>query len=353
MGTVRMWALWTLLASALHAGGLNLPPPGAFTIVVIPDTQGYRGAGAKATPGSTDPVTNTVLSRHIRWIRENLAAQKIVFVSHVGDIVDIDMEAQWEVARRELDQLHGLVPFGLVVGNHDMTVGGDATLFQRYFPAKRFRAYPWYGGTFEPAGRDEVQFGDNVNSYQLFSAGGLDFVFLHLECNAPDEVLMWAGRVLTRHANRRALISTHMDLGVREIPVTQEGFKIDPKGRMAWTKNHGERGNSALHMWDKLYSQHANIGFVFSGDQSRVTALRLSQQADHGNVVHALLSDYGSSGPLRLYRFLPSENRVQVITYDTTADALVERTNYVSARSAHQFTLDYDMTTPATAGSVP
>ncbi|MBI2497819.1 MAG: hypothetical protein HYV75_07900 [Opitutae bacterium] len=29
--------------------------------------------------------------------------------------------------------------------------------------------------------------GNNVNSFQLFSAAGLDFVHLNLECNAPDE----------------------------------------------------------------------------------------------------------------------------------------------------------------------
>ena len=33
--------------AVVHAVELDLAPPGAFTIVVIPDSQGYRGARTK------------------------------------------------------------------------------------------------------------------------------------------------------------------------------------------------------------------------------------------------------------------------------------------------------------------
>lgn len=332
------------LFPAVRATPLDLPPPGAFTIVVIPDTQGYRGRGTKSTPASAEPLTNPVFQNHTRWIVENVRAQNIVFVSHVGDIVDINREDQWQLAHECLDRLHGVVPYGLVVGNHDMTSAGDASLFQRYFPAGRFRAFPWYGGCFEPARPDQKISGNNVNSHQLFSAGGLDFVHLNLECNAPDDVLAWAGGILTRHAARRALISTHMDLGPLERPKDNDGFIKDPKGRMNWVKVHGKLGNSPRQMWEKLYSRHSNIGFVFSGDQSRTTAMRIAAQGSTGNFVHALLSDYTSSGPLRLYRFVPSENKVRVITFDTTKRQLVDTTGYVTEPSEHQFVIDYAMT---------
>ena len=57
---------------------------------------------------------------------------------------------------------------------------------------------------------------NNVNSAQLFSAGGMDFIHLNLECNAPDDVLAWADALLTRHSSHHALITTHMDLGIIE-----------------------------------------------------------------------------------------------------------------------------------------
>lgn len=337
-----------LVATApLHATDLDAPPPGAFTIVVIPDTQGYEGAGTKRTPQSTAPLTNAVFQNHTRWIAENLRAQNIVFVSHVGDIVDLNNPAQWTLARECLDRLHGVVPYALVVGNHDMTSKGDAALFQRFFPTGRFTAFPWYGGSYEHDRPERSVSRDNVNSYQLFSAGGLDFIHLALECNAPDDVLAWADTLLTRHAARRALISTHMDLGVLTRPQTEAGYIHDPTGRMRWVKIHGQRGNSPQQMWEKLYSRHANLDFIFSGDQSRITALALESRGANGQLVRALLSDYTSSGPLRLYRFLPTENKVRVITYDTTRRELVDTTRYVSSRAAHQFELSYLMRPPA------
>lgn len=322
-----------------HAADLDAPPPGAFTIVVIPDTQGYRGARTKATPDSPDPLTNPVFANHIAWIRANVTNQNIVFVSHVGDIVDINNEEQWSLARQNLDGLMGVVPFGLSTGNHDMKASGDASLFQKHFPAERFKAFPWYGGTFEPEDPKDAPFGNNANSYQLFSAGGIDFVFLHLECNAPDPVLAWANTLLSRFANRVALVTTHMDLGIRKKPTVKEEFVSGQKGRMEWSKCCGARGNTPLQMWEKLYRQHANLALVFSGDQSRVTAQHLAQTGDHGNVVYALMSDYESAGPLRLYRFQPARREVQAITYDTTKRELVTRTTYVPEASQHQFTL--------------
>lgn len=340
--------LGALLALALGVGvsgaaELDAPPPGAFTVVVIPDTQGYRGRLTKSTPQSTEPLTNPVFQNHTRWIVENVRAQNIVFVSHVGDIVDINNAEQWQLAHECLARLHGVVPYGLVVGNHDMKSNGDASLFQGFFPAERFRTFLWYGGTYTHDRADPHVSANNVNSYQLFSAGGLDFVHLALECNAPDDVLAWADAVLTKHATRRALISTHMDLGPLNRPTTDDGFFKDPKGRMTWVKVHGQRGNSPAQMWGKLYSKHANIGFVFSGDQSRTTAMRLAAQGGLGNFVHSLLSDYTSSGPLRLYRFIPAENKVRVITFDTTKRQLVEEMKYVADPAEHQFTVDYAM----------
>jgi hypothetical protein len=142
----RALAAFVLLSGASHAAALDAPPAGAFTVVVIPDTQGYRGTRTKATPNSTDPLTNPVFSNHIAWIRANVKPQNIVFVSHVGDIVDINCEQQWALAQKNLDGLMGVVPFGLTVGNHDMKASGDASLFQKYFPAERFKAFAWYVG---------------------------------------------------------------------------------------------------------------------------------------------------------------------------------------------------------------
>jgi hypothetical protein len=318
-------------------------PAEAFTIVIIPDTQSYTGKGCKATPQSTDPVTNANLEAQVKWIREHRDDQNIVFVSHVGDIVDKNNADQWAVAKQHLDQLRGTVPFSLTVGNHDMTSKGDATLLQKHFPAASFTAYPWYLGSYTHTRSDQNVSANNANSAQLFSAGGVEFIHLSLECNAPDDVLAWADELLKKHATRRALITTHMDLGILDKPTTEEGFIHDPKGRMRWIKIHGVRGNTGEQMWDELYRKHANLRLIFCGDQSRVTALKLTTPADDGHPITSMLSDYMSQPVLRLLRFVPAENRIHALTYDVAQQVLVDDTPHVHDLEQHQFTLDYPM----------
>lgn len=276
--------LWALGQEAV----LGPAPEDCFTIIVIPDTQDYRGSGTKAEPNSTDPVTNEVFQTHVRWIVKNLRQQRIVFVSHVGDIVDRRVPDQWGVARACMDRLHGLVPYGIAVGNHDMQASGDCSQFQQCFPASRFSGFAWYAGCHR--GPDERLFGNNANSCQLFSAGGMDFIFLHLACNAPDEVLNWANETLRTHAGRRALVTTHMGLGPLEKPRTLRDFADAPKGRMRWKKDYGGRGNTPQQMWDKCFAKHDNLFVIFCGDQSRSQAMRQVSLNEHGRPVRELLS---------------------------------------------------------------
>lgn len=333
-----------LVATWSLAGDYVLPaaPEGSFSIVVIPDTQGYRGKATKATPKSETEVTNPVFDAYTKWTADNIERQRIAFVSHVGDIVDKDKPEQWQVARRCMDRLHGRVPYGISVGNHDMKGNGDSSLFQQYFPASRFGDFSWYGGCFTNDGDDQSISGNNANSCQLFSVEGLDFVFLHLECNAPDNVLAWADQVLERHRDRRALVTTHMGLGPRDKPKAARDFYDTPKGRMQWKKRHRSRGNTPEQMWQKCFRKHKNLFIIFCGDQSRTQAMRQTDPGEHGNPIHTVLSDYGASG-LRVYRFLPKDDLIQVVTYSPFKSKLCEGTRIVPERGEHQFTLKYDM----------
>lgn len=336
-------SVFAVVFAGATAGELPSAPDGSFSVAVIPDTQHYHGKGTKASPDSSDPLTNKVFDGWTDWIAGNLESQRIVFVSHVGDIVDLSNREQWALARQYMDKLHGKVPYGISVGNHDMKSSGDSTLFQEVFPKSRFESFDWYAGCFEsPAGTPAVS-GNNANSVQFFDAEGISFVFLHLECNAPDDVLAWADHVLAENSDRRAIITTHMGLGPRDKPITAEDYFDAPKGRMTWIKRHGGRGNSSQEMWDKCFRKHSNLFMICSGDQSRSQALRQESTGDHGNIVHELLSDYGAEG-LRVMRFIPSQNEIEVRTWDPLNGKLCESTKVVKDRDQHQFSLKYQMT---------
>lgn len=331
------------IIGGLQAGELPEAPNDTFSIVVIPDTQHYHGKETKSSPDSAEPLTNAVFDGWTNWIAANLQRQRIVFVSHVGDIVDRNTRDQWELVQRYMGRLHGKIPYGLSVGNHDMTSSGDSSLFQEIFPKSRFKDFGWYAGCFEnPSGNPAIS-GNNANSAQLFEAGGMKFVFLHLECNAPDDVLAWADSVFEEHADRRAIVTTHMDIGPRDKPKDSRDYYEAPKGRMTWKKRHGDRGNTSQQMWEKCFRNHANLFMICSGDQSRTQALRMKTTGENGNVVHSLLSDYGAGG-LRVMQFQPAKNQVEVHTWDPLNGELCESTKIVPDRDQHQFTIPYEMT---------
>lgn len=335
-----------------QAGELPQAPEGTFSIVVIPDTQHYRGIDTKSTPDSKEPLTNQVFDVWTDWIAANLTSQRVAFVSHVGDIVDKNVREQWLLARKFMDRLHGNIPYGISVGNHDMTSAGDSSLFQQVFPKSHFEKFDWYLGCFENTDGPAKISGNNANSAQLFEVEGMRFVILHLECNAPDNVLAWADSILEQHAERRAIVTTHMDLGPLAKPKTASDFFDAPKGRMTWIKCHKQRGNSSQQMWDKCFRKHQNLFLICSGDQSRTQAMRLETTGDHGNTVHALLSDYGKHG-LRVMRFLPQQNRVEVRTWDPLKGKLCESTKVVKDRDQHQFSFDYSMSGQGATNSGP
>lgn len=351
MQTFKLYSLLVVLlgqaffpVAAITADVLTPAPSDTFAIVLIPDTQAYKGLNTKAEPESAEVVTNSIFEAHADWIVNHSKDQNIVFVSHVGDIVDKNVPEQWEVARRCMDAFHGKVPYGISVGNHDMTSVGDSTLFQEYFPAARFESFPWYGGYFAGSKSAPKISGNNANSFQLFTASGIDFLFLHLECNAPDDVLEWANQVLRRHDDRPAFITSHMGWGPKEKPKSNEDFITAEKGRMTWSKIHGARGNTPQQLWEKCYRLHPNLVAVFSGDQSRTQAFKAESRGDHGNVVHELMQDYGS-GWLRLYRLKPQKNRIEVeaITVHSKTGELCQGTNLVPDRTEHQFRFEFDL----------
>ena len=323
----------------LRAAELPEAPAGTFSIVVIPDTQHYR-------PLEQDEQAweNPTFEAYTRWTAANIKRQRIAFVSHVGDIVDRNERSQWAVARRCMDRLHGRVPYGISVGNHDMVSSGDSSLFQAFFPRSRFEQFQWYGGAFGgKADAPSTVSNNNANSFQLFSAEGLRLIFLHLECNAPDDVLGWANEVLRKHSDRRAIITTHMGLGPQDRPTNPRDYFDAPKGRMTWKKCHRERGNTPQQMWEKCFRVHANVFLICCGDQSRTQAMRKTSLGDHDNTVYELLSDYGANG-LRVMRFVPKANRIEVRTWNPLTSALTQRTKIVADSAQHQFNLPYSMT---------
>ena len=265
-----------------------------FSIVMLPDTQIY----SEKRPDLFFAQTN--------WIRRNRDQENIVFVTQVGDLVHNHSRrpSEWQVADEAMAVLDGVVPYGVAIGNHDYDSDegvrkGVATMYLQYFdPDKRFKGRSWYGGA-SP---------NRLNSYHLFSGGGVDFVILHLEVDAPDHALAWAKSVLDRHPTRAAIVTTHTylrgDAGVGRQ--TQREYRKD--------------GNSSEEIWNKLIRRSPQIFMVLCGHIGSVEEYRQISRNDAGAGVLEMLADYqdrenGGNGWLRLIRFVPAHNEIQIRTY--------------------------------------
>jgi 3',5'-cyclic AMP phosphodiesterase CpdA len=313
---VRWLALRLLFCVALSFGCVSAKP---FAIVVLPDTQNYADARRDAQGKRAILDYSRHFYSQTQWVKENRDKLNIAMVAHVGDVVQTDHPDEWKIADKAFKTIDGAVPYVLAPGNHDFRTGragGRETRLNDYFPPSRFEKQSWYAGHYGKG---------NENNCALFEAGGMKFLILSLEFAPRDEVLAWANGIVARHPERRCIVVTHayLDNG-RRIAHAAMGY--------------GWKGNSAEQMWQKFVSRHKNIFLVLSG---HAVSCRLSSVGKHGNTVHQIQSDYqflaeGGQGYLRLMRFRPGENRIDVQTYSPALNR-----NATASRDA--FSLNYDM----------
>jgi 3',5'-cyclic AMP phosphodiesterase CpdA len=270
-----------LLPASTVSGTSSLPEN--FSIVVLPDTQGY----SEFYPWIFDNQT--------QWIADNAESLNIVFVTQLGDLVNSPFDlTQWKNANQSMSMLDGKVPWAVLPGNHDMKEG-NVTNFNTYFGPGRFSSEAGYGGTYRA--------GDNSNSYQLFSASGTDYLILNLQFDPSDDVLHWASQIIESHPDRKVIVSTHDYLtGLFGL---------------------GQRSDIGERIWHGLIKQHAEQVFlVLCGHAS---AEDLIADSVNGNIVYQMLADYQSyayieSGWLRILTFAPSQGKVFVKTYSPILD---------------------------------
>lgn len=330
-------------------GSAQSSDPDYWTIVALPDTQEY--AEAKT---SDKPKVAQYAHDQTEWIAEHRDSENIAFVSHEGDVIDgyrdeegkdAKIDAQWQFMDDVMSRLDGKVPYSTVTGNHDWKTWWDRSSsiakYQEYFGPSRYEEYDWFGGA-GPTNGDENR--DELNTYQLFSAGGYDFIHLALEWEVPGSVddpstpLGWAQKVLDEHPDRAAILTTHSYL--RGSP---------PKRAETVQETNGD-GNHAQTVWEDLVAPNPQVFMVLSGhwhDASDGEARQVSEnEADLP--VYEIMANYqfrtqGGHGLFRRIEFRPGDggdgnpDRIQVRTYSPRFDEYEDDEN-----SEFGFDLDFD-----------
>ena len=159
---------------------------------------------------------------------------------------------------------------------------------------QRFDGRTYYGGQYD-FGDPITYANNNDNSYQLFTAGGMDFIAIHLEYDAADSaprnaVLDWLDGLLMLHAHRRAIITTHYMIS-----------------QFALFSNQGQA------IYDKV-RDNPNV-FLMTG--GHITGGARRTDVHMGSFIYSLLSDYqgwaqGGGGYLRIMTFDPDDDEIRV-----------------------------------------
>ena len=74
--------------------------PGFFTLVVLPDTQGYADVRHKEAQKHWPNIGDqrSCFFKQTEWIKQNKDKRNIVMTVHVGDITQTDYDEEWMIA---------------------------------------------------------------------------------------------------------------------------------------------------------------------------------------------------------------------------------------------------------------
>lgn len=277
------------------------PDEDKFSLIVIPDTQRYSYEN------------HYIFCNQTEWIVENKERQNIVFVSHLGDIVQngVSVDDQWENASKCMGKLDGIVPYGVLPGNHDVDEGdgptSESTKYNSVFPVSRFSIFSWYKGNYK----------ENQNSYQTITKNGISLLFLNLEVDPTDDDIDWANKVLSENQDKQVVLTTH-------------AYQYDDIAERSQEPYFREGGNSGEAIWNELVNQNCNIFLVLSGHfhtgdgENKIESINKC-----GKNVYQIIQNYqgrinGGNGLLRIYTFFPRRKQIRVQTYSTLSEEYEE-----------------------------
>lgn len=300
----------------------RFPDPDSYDFAVahITDTQYLSEGAVSAESADARARFAAAYMEMTEWIAANADERKIAYVGHTGDLIQnwIVSTDSVERARDEfvlaseaqavLDRAG--IPNGVLPGNHDNKWGIDGgRLFNEYFGPERYAqaSDDWDDASYGGPWRGD----DNSNHYDLFSAGGLDFVALHLGFGVTADAIAWADEVLTTYSDREAIVLTHYYL--------HASTRADGRA-----ERYGDPGDARRIR--PLVESHDNVVLVLGGHSSGV-AWQINRSNPHRPTLE-LSSNYQtyeidgerSTGFLRLLQFDVDAGEVTVNTYSPRLD---------------------------------
>lgn len=306
-----------------------------WTVIVIPDTQGYSKSSL------SQPICDLMMA----WVAAHKDSLNIKMVLHTGDLVEHDdriivggysgdqtSRQQWQFIANSFKKLDGVLPYLSATGNHDYTYverdGGKKTQFAQYFHTDKNplnRALLCQHMT-DGSGNPTLE---NA-AYEWVSPNGKPYLFMQLEYGPRDTVLTWARNIVSmeKYKRHRVVLLTHAYLDDKSErlnePVSISAYQpIVRDGEAVRTRPVLKDANCGEDIFRKLVYPASNIELVVCGHIAGYGFRKDSNQA--GKVVNQMLFDMqcadggydgnGGDGWLRILEFSPDEQTVKVKTF--------------------------------------
>lgn len=280
-----------------------------WTLVMMPDTQFYS---------ERQDWTDEYFRPQTQWVRDHKTSDNIRFLTHVGDVVQHGSSTtEWQRADSAMDLLNGIVPYSVTAGNHDYDADNNhasANNFKTYFGSSRYAGQSWYGGS-SP---------DQLNHYQIFQAEGRTYLHLNVEWQPRASSVAWIQSVIDAHPTLPMILTTHSYLNT-------SGHSNDTVGTGYL---------SGAQMYQQIVRPNPQIFLTFNG---HYTGERNQTSMNDENLpVLEVLADYqgyaeGGQGYMRLLKFVPQSDRIEVKSYSPGLNAY-----YTDSNSQFNMPLDFD-----------
>jgi Calcineurin-like phosphoesterase len=302
----------------------------SWSIILIPDPQTYI------------KFDRNQQSFHdmISWIIDSKDELNTKLVLCVGDLVEQNAipepdgtngnqtgDQQWKASKAAFQQLDGVLPYILTMGNHDygiINAENRETQFNDYFkPTDNPLIDPAKGGILRGMAPNAFSVETLENAYYEYSApDGRKLLIFSLEFAPRDEILTWAKQVAAQaeYKDHSAVLLTHSYLN-------SDNKLMNPKNEDPYPLYTS--GNYGVDMWHKLIKPSSNFEFVFAGHvannnrHSGQVGYRVDKNAGDRDVHQMLFNAQregggwhgnGGDGWLRILEFMP-DGQVAVHTY--------------------------------------
>ncbi|MET1178349.1 LamG-like jellyroll fold domain-containing protein [Peribacillus simplex] len=282
-----------------------------YNFLFVPDTQKYS---------SQNPE---IFNSQMNWISNNTKKNNIIMNTFVGDIVDSDLEKQWQNSLGAISLLDKKdVPYMMAAGNHDYAAGDP---FLTHYGPQRFLNKTYYKGS-SPSG---------YSSYAIVKAGSYEYLVLIVDMKNLHKDLEWAKKVLDLHKDKPTILVSH-DI-------------IFPKVKDDKTTIGVESSNGRL-IWNELVKDHNQVFMTVNGHYFGI-AHRVKHNSSGNDVIQMLVNyqtNYrGGNGWLRLVEFDEKKNVLVFRTYSPFVDEMSKKEkSYIDFKfltsENNSFKLDWD-----------